>query len=171
MDMTQISLHSFSDYWKSYFGLDGFYRYDFIMDVMVKAVVNVTEVIAQGMVERKRGAIVNMSGILSQRHADTCYIHCAAKGALDQLTRCQAVELGPFNIRVNSVNPTIVKTPLVREVQSRNPEVVDGLTKRAPIKGAASMQDVVNATLFLLSDKADMINGAFLPVDGGYWCT
>ena len=141
------------------------------MNVTVKANVNVTEVVARGMVEQKQGAIVNMSSIVSQRACDTAYIYCAAQGALDQLTRCQAVELGPFNIRVNSVHPTSVDTHTVRELRARNPEVLDYFTQRAPIKGEAAIQDVVNAVLFLLSDKADMINGAFLPVDGDWMCT
>ena len=141
------------------------------MNVTVKAVVNVTEVIARGMVEQKRGAIVNMSSLVSQRHWETGYIYCVAQGALDQLTRCQAVELGPFNIRVNSVHPTVVDTPGAREWRAHSPEAVDCFIRRAPIKREAGIQDVVNAVIYLLSDKADMINGAFLPVDGGWMCT
>ena len=137
----------------------------------VKGVVNVTQVVARGMVERKKGAIVNISSILSQRTLKNNYIYCAAKGALDQLTRCQAVELGPFNVRVNSIHPTLVGTPYVKAILSQDPGFIDGLVERGPSNQAASIEDVVNATLFLLSDKADMINGAFLPVDGGYWCT
>ena len=88
------------------------------------------------------------------------------------MTRCQAVELGPHQVRVNSVNPTIVKTPMVATyISEENAGSIKKVIDRMPMSRMAEEKDVVHATLYLLSDKADMINGAILPVDGGYWCT
>ncbi len=148
-------------------------NYKIMMDVMVKAVVNVTQVVAKGMVARRSGAIVNISSICSRSYdVESDYIYCAAKAAVDQLTRCQAVELGPHQVRVNSVNPTVVKTSMVATyISEQDAGPVQRIVDRMPMSRMAEEKDIVNATLYLLSDKADMINGAILPVDGGYWCT
>lgn len=97
------------------FGTIGPEDFDRIFAVNVKAVINVSQVVAEGMKKKgKGGAIVNVSsqaGMVAFRdHA----IYGASKGALDQLTRVMALELGPHQIRVNSVNPTVVLTDMAK---------------------------------------------------------
>ena len=127
------------------------------------------QVAAQSMKSRGvPGAIVNVSSQASEVGLPDHTAYCVSKGALDQLTRVMAVELGPANIRVNSVNPTVVLTEMGKAAWSDEAKAAPMLA-RIPLRRFAEEQDVVNAIVFLLSDKAAMVNGAFLPVDGGFW--
>ncbi|XP_052791342.1 L-xylulose reductase-like [Mya arenaria] len=140
---------------------------DSLHDINFKAAFNISQVVAQGMAARgTSGAMVNISSVAGQRvvHNHTCY--CTAKAALDMLTMTLAFELGPKKIRVNSVNPTIVLTELGK-IGWSDPVKKAGALAKIPIGRLGEEEDIVNATVFLLSDKSSMINGAILPVDGG----
>ncbi|CAL1278254.1 unnamed protein product [Larinioides sclopetarius] len=126
--------------------------------------------IAEDMKKRgKGGAIVNVSSVLGYTVSPSYGVYCASKGAVDQLTRSMAVEFGPYNIRVNSVNPTVVRTRMaeMEGLLDKGNEIAQDLIKRTPLKRFADPEDIVNPILFLLSDKAAMITGITLPVDGG----
>ncbi|KAK7500871.1 hypothetical protein BaRGS_00007751 [Batillaria attramentaria] len=132
-----------------------------------KGLFNVSQVVAKEMVERKTGgAIVNISGLGSLMAFDQCVVNCTTKAAVDSLTRVMALELGPHKIRVNSVCPTLVKTERARPAWS-SPMIAGSLLAWIPLGEFPDPEDVTNAVLFLLSDKAAMINGTSLPIDGG----
>ncbi len=118
------------------------------------------------------GVVVNISSLASTTGVAQI-VYSSSKAALDQITRCMAVELGPHNIRVNSVNPTLVEdTPMTQDIlKTIDKELLVSVDQRVPLKRLPKMEDVVNAVLYLLSEKADMINGAFLRVDAGRSCT
>ncbi|KAL4241020.1 hypothetical protein ACF0H5_001799 [Mactra antiquata] len=140
---------------------------DNLHDINFRAAFNITQVVARNIVTRgASGAVVNISSIASMRVVPdhTCY--CTAKAALDMLAMTLAYELGPKKIRVNSVNPTIVLTELGKRGWSDPVKKANAISK-IPIRRLAEVEDVVNTTIFLLSDKSSMINGAILPVDGG----
>ncbi|XP_032832015.2 L-xylulose reductase isoform X1 [Petromyzon marinus] len=137
-------------------------------DVNVKAVLQVSQAVARGMVARgSGGAIVNVSSQASQRALLNHTVYCASKGALDMLTKVMALELGPHNIRVNAVNPTVVMTDMGREAWSP-PERAGPMLARIPLARFAELEDVVNAVVFLLSERSAMVHGVTLPVDGGF---
>lgn len=138
-----------------------------ILDVNLKAAINVSQVIARGMVARGQGGvIINMSSELGLRTIQGGSFYCASKAALDHLTRVMTLELGPKGIRVNSVNPTLVKTDMSRVVWE-DQATADWVKQRIPMGCFATLEDVVSATVFLLSDHAARISGVSLPVDGG----
>lgn len=142
--------------------------YDRVMEVNLKAVLFVSQTVAKSMVERGLGgAIVNISSQASQAALQDHAVYCASKGGLDQLSRVMALELGPHNIRVNCVNPTVVMTDLGKKGWS-DPRKAGPMLSKIPMGKFAEVEDVVHAVLFLLSDKAAMINGITLPVDGGF---
>ncbi|GIY63219.1 hypothetical protein CDAR_119791 [Caerostris darwini] len=140
--------------------------------VNVKAVINISQIIAKGMIERGTGgSIVNISSqaaiIALPNHAT----YCASKGALDQIMKVMALELGPHKIRVNSVNPTVVLTEMgITALKSygEGKSVEEALKAKIPLRKFCDVDDVVKATLFLLSDDAGMTTGAQLPLEGGY---
>ncbi|XP_076075536.1 L-xylulose reductase-like [Mytilus galloprovincialis] len=137
---------------------------DRFYDVNVKAVFNVSQVIAKRMIEKgEGGSIVNISSILSRTAQPNTSAYSSTKGAVDNMTRCMALELGPHNIRVNSVNPTVVMTKMTEGHEHS----VTNLLKRTPMGRFADIKDVVNAVVFLLSDESGMISGESLRVDGG----
>ncbi|OPL32861.1 hypothetical protein AM593_05034, partial [Mytilus galloprovincialis] len=161
---------------------------DRLYDVNVKAVFNVSqacpfawfeyyldsilflfEVIAKRMIEKgKGGSIVNISSIASRTVLPGASAYCSTKGAVDNITRCMALELGPhnygvFSIRVNSVNPTFVITNMTKGQE----HTVSSILERTPMGRFPEIKDVVNAVVFLLSDESGMISGESLRVDGG----
>ncbi|MOA45115.1 4-formylbenzenesulfonate dehydrogenase TsaC1/TsaC2 [compost metagenome] len=93
----------------------------------------------------------------------------SSKAALDNITRCSALELGRYNIRVNSVNPTVVMTPISSGHWSQ-PHVAEPFLKQMPLGRWASEAEIAAPVVFLLSDAASMITGVSLPVDGGFTC-
>ena len=145
--------------------------FDEIMAVNVRSVLVVSQIIARKMVARGQpGAIVNVSSQSSTRVLLDHTAYCTSKGALDQLTRVMALELGPHDIRVNAVNPTVTLTPM-GELAWSDPVKKDGMMARIPLKRFATPRDVSEVIAFLLSDQARMLNGVTLPIDGGFLIT
>ena len=142
--------------------------FDRLFNVNVKSCLFVAQTVVRGMVERgSGGAIVNISSQASQAALLDHTVYCATKAALDSITRTMALELGPKQIRVNAVNPTVVMTKMGR-VGWSDPARAGPMMAKIPQGKFAEVEDVVNAVLYLLSDKADMINGSTLPIDGGF---
>jgi len=141
---------------------------DDLFNVNVKSVVAVTQVVAKNMKERNvGGSIVNISSQASQAALQDHLVYCGTKGALDIMTKVMALELGPFNIRCNTVNPTVVLTDMGRLGWS-DPAKAGPMLSKIPLGRFAEVDDVLGAIIFLLSDKAAMINGVTLPIDGGF---
>lgn len=145
--------------------------FDDVMAVNVRAVLVISQVIARGMIARGHGgAIVNLSSTASSVALRDHTSYCTSKGALDQLTRMMALELGPHQIRVNSINPTVTLTPM-GEMAWGDPAKSGPMLARIPLGRFAKPRQVAEAVAYLLSDHADMIHGAILPVDGGFLTT
>ncbi len=144
---------------------------DQTMAVNVRAAMILAQVAAKGMIERgEGGAIVNLSSQASMVGLRDHTAYCASKGALDQLTRVMALELGKHNIRVNAVNPTVTLTPM-GEMAWGDPAKSGPMLARIPLGRFAKPADVAHAVAYLLSKQADMIHGVTLPVDGGFLAT
>ncbi|WP_293909049.1 SDR family oxidoreductase, partial [Deinococcus sp.] len=132
------------------------------------AVMTISQIVARGLIERGvPGAIVNVSSQSSSVGLPDHATYCASKGALDQLTRVMAIELGPRGIRVNAVNPTVTLTPMGVMAWS-DPAKSGPMLERNPLGRFAQPLDVAQAVAYLLSDAAGMVNGVTLPVDGGF---
>jgi NAD(P)-dependent dehydrogenase (short-subunit alcohol dehydrogenase family) len=143
---------------------------DRTFNINVKAVINITQLIASEMKSRgKGGSIVNISSILAEFVLPAHGIYCASKGAVHQLTRTMAVEYGPHKIRVNDVDPTVVRTPMAEKlgIYDAGNQFSENLINKTPLRRFAEPEDIVGPVFFLLSDYASMITGAALPVDGG----
>ncbi|XP_061031163.1 L-xylulose reductase isoform X1 [Eubalaena glacialis] len=94
----------------------------------------------------------------------------STKGALDMLTKVMALELGPHQIRVNALNPTVVMTPMGQANWS-DPQKAKTMLDRIPLGRFAKVENVVDTILFLLSDRSSMTTGSTVPVDGGFLAT
>ncbi len=145
--------------------------FDCVFGVNLKAVINVSQVVAKRLIQRgSGGAIVNVSSQASKRTLPKHACYSSSKAGLDMLTQTMAAELGPHKIRVNAVNPTVTMTDLGKRDWT-DPVKAGPMLARIPQGKFAEVKDVVEPVLYLLSDKASMINGAVLPVDGGFWTT
>ena len=136
------------------------------MKTNLLAAMNISQEVAQGLkIAVKEGSIVNISSVCSTIAFPFVGLssYSASKGGMDAMTRVMAMELGPHKIRINSVNPTAVWT----ELAQRSNKDLSKMLSMTPVGRLAEVEDIVNATLFLLSDKAAMITGVSLPVDGG----
>ena len=119
------------------------------------------------MLRQGGGSIVNISSVNAVRGHAGVAVYSATKAGLDGLTRSLARELGPRNIRVNSVAPGYFESEMVRGLTE---EQKQRILHRTPLGRLARAEDVANAVYFLLSEQASFITGQVLVVDGGITC-
>eukprot|EP00093_Oithona_nana_P013958 13958.XXX_544152_543683_1 [CDS] Oithona nana genome sequencing. len=133
--------------------------------------VNLGQVMVKKLLEEKKpGVIVNVSSQASLLGMPRHTTYGATKAAMDQITRVMAAELGPHNIRVNAVNPTVTLTPMGAAFWGSDPQKASKMKSRIPLGKFAETDDVVDAIVFLLSERSRMIHGITMPVDGGFTC-
>lgn len=115
------------------------------------------------------GSVVNLSSISAHIAQPNRWTYNAAKGAVDQLTKCAALDLAPFGIRINSVSPGWIWTSAVLEAAGGDRDKFDPIWgKYHMLRRCGEASEVASAIAFLLSDEASFITGTDLPVDGGY---
>jgi L-xylulose reductase len=142
--------------------------FDETIAVNLRSALIISQVVARRLIARgKEGAIVNLSSQASQAAIKDHTSYGASKAGLDHLTRIMALELGPHNIRVNAINPTVILTPMGEKVWG-DPAKGDPMRAKIPLGRFGRPIHVAEAVAFLLSDQASMIHGVTLPVDGGY---
>lgn len=113
-------------------------------------------------------SVVNVSSIASQRVIKlTTAIYSMSKAAMEQMTNYLAVEWGQEGIRVNSVHPWFIETPLTKPVLE-DEEKLAAITSNTPLGRTGTSEEVAAAVVFLASPAASYINGVNLPVDGGF---
>jgi 3-oxoacyl-[acyl-carrier protein] reductase len=142
--------------------------FDRILNVNAKSVYLTAREIVPLMKARKYGAIVNIAstGGVSPRPNLTWYN--ASKGWMITATRAMAVELAPFGIRVNAINPVAGETPLLSTFMGEDtPEIRAKFLASIPIGRFSTPEDIAATACFLCSDEASMITGVALEVDGG----
>ena len=124
----------------------------------------------QSMIKQQSGSIINVSSVGGIVGYPAMAAYGAAKGGLVNLTRCMAVDLAPYNIRVNAICPGAIDTPMPRKYLENMPNK-EGLWKQLGdmhlIKRFGTSQEVVYLALYLASDEASFMTGAIIPVDGG----
>lgn len=145
-------------------------EFDLIMRVNVKGVWLCMKYEIQLMLkQRGGGSIINTSSVAGLVGSHSLPIYSASKHAVVGLSRSAAVEYGSKGIRVNSVNPYMIKTPMVeRSSEALPPEFTQSFINATPAKRFGEPQEVTSAVLWLASDAASYINGITLAVDGGY---
>jgi len=143
-------------------------HYDRIMALNVKAAFMASQAAARIMIAGGRGgAILNMSSQMGHVGAPNRTVYCASKHALEGLTKALAVELAPHAIRVNSIGPTFILTPMTRPFFDK-PEFRDDTLARIPMGRLGELEDIMGAVVFLSSPAAALITGAALTIDGGW---
>ena len=116
-----------------------------------------------------KGSIVNISSISGQTGTLNCGAYSASKGGVRMLSKAIALEVGAKRefIRINSVHPGVIMTPMQTERAGNDEELWEGIRKSIPLGRLGKPEDVANAVTYLLSDLSDFMTGAELTVDGG----
>lgn len=141
--------------------------WDRIMDIDLKGVYLCSQAVCGGMIQRKRGCIINMASIGGFIIPTRGRAYNVAKAGVIMLTRTLAFELGRHGIRVNAIAPGVVETDLSRANHFNNAESIDKELQEVRLPRLAKPMDIVGPALFLASDASGYVTGHTIIVDGG----
>ena len=141
-----------------------------IIDVNQVGVFLGMQAVAAAMVPTGGGSIVNISSVAGIKGINGALAYGASKFAVTGMTKSAALELGRFEIRVNSVHPGVIDTPMITDLAGDGPgaeERANKMVRHAPIRRLAQADEVGHVVLFLVSDESSFCTGAEFVVDGG----
>ncbi|XP_048766992.2 3-oxoacyl-[acyl-carrier-protein] reductase FabG-like [Ostrea edulis] len=144
-------------------------QYDDVMNINVRAIYHLTMLAVPHLVQSK-GNIVNVSSAVGVRSVEGVLSYCMSKSAIDQFTKCTAIDLAPKQVRVNSVNPGLIATEIFKTsgLDEESYQKVLERTKITHVLGRhGHVEEVANGIAFLASDSASFITGVQFLVDGG----
>ncbi|XP_060697706.1 3-oxoacyl-[acyl-carrier-protein] reductase FabG [Hemiscyllium ocellatum] len=144
-------------------------HFDQVMNVNVRSVYSLTRLAVPHLIQ-SQGSIVNVSSVNGQRSFPGVVAYCMSKSALDQFTRCLALDLAPKKVRVNAVCPGVIVTDIHKRAGLSEGDYAEFLNKckvTHALGRPGQVDEVAQAIAFLASDAASFITGVTLPVDGG----
>jgi len=125
---------------------------------------------AKEMAKQKAGVIVNIASVaMGQAGVGIPALahYCASKGGIVGMTEALALELAPFNIRVNAISPGAIDTPMV-EASKADPKMMEATLARIPLRRMGKPEEVSNLVLFLASEESSYMTGSIVVIDGGW---
>ena len=123
--------------------------------------------VAPVMIERGGGSIINISSVGGMRGGGGGFAYTASKWAVRGMTKSAAVRLGPHGIRVNSIHPGLIDTPMLGDTRMANPDTLEQMLGQIPLGRIAQPGEVAKLALFLASDDSAYSTGSEFLVDGG----
>jgi len=142
--------------------------FDVVMGLNVRAAFFVAQAVALRLVEAKRpGSIINISSQMGHVGAARRTVYCASKHAMEGFTKAMAIELAPHNIRVNSLGPTFLETPMTRPF-FENKAFRDEVLAKIKLGRLGQLDELTGAIVFLASDASSLMTGSALVLDGGW---
>jgi NAD(P)-dependent dehydrogenase (short-subunit alcohol dehydrogenase family) len=142
--------------------------YDAVMALNLRAAFVVAQAVARGLRDAGRpGSIIHVSSQMGHVGGANRSVYCASKHALEGLTKAMAIELGPFGIRVNTICPTFIETPLTRPF-FENAAFAEDVLRRIKLGRLGQVEDIMGAIVFLASDASALMTGSALMLDGGW---
>ena len=140
---------------------------DTMLNLNVRGAFRVARSAARVMMKCGSGSIVNMSSQMGHVGSPGRAVYCMTKHGIEGLTKAMAVELGPHGIRVNTVSPTFIETPLTRPFLE-DPKFAEFVMGMIAMKRLGTVDDVAAAVLYLASPASGIVTGTSLRVDGGW---
>lgn len=141
---------------------------DAVLDLNVKAAFYTSRAVSRRlMAEGRPGVVINVSSQMGHVGSPRRALYCASKHALEGMTKALAWELGPHGIRVNSLCPTFIDTPLTAPMFEQ-PGFRQWVTDRIALGRVGRLEEVMGAVLFLASDASSLVTGSALMLDGGW---
>lgn len=142
--------------------------FDVTLSVNLKGTFFASQAAGRVMIRQNRGCIINMSSQAGFVALPTESVYCMTKAAIAHLTKCLAVEWGKYNIRVNAVAPTFIRTPGTESVLADPAFQSDIIERIAALHRVGEPMDVAGAVIFLASQASSLITGHTLLIDGGW---
>lgn len=142
--------------------------FDAVMDLNLRAAYFAAQSVTRVMVAAgKGGSVINMSSQMGHVGAANRTLYCASKWAIEGFTKALAVELGPHRIRVNTIAPTFIETPMTKTFLE-NKAFRDEVLGKIKLGRLGQVSDVTGAAVFLASDASSLMTGSALMLDGGW---
>ena len=142
--------------------------FDAVLDLNLRAAYFVAQAVTDKMLAAKiPGSVINISSQMGHVGGPLRTVYCSSKWAIEGLTKSLAMELGSHGIRVNSIAPTFIETPLAKEML-KDPAFREAVLSKIKLSRTGQVEDLMGAIVVLASDAAAMITGASLLVDGGW---
>jgi NAD(P)-dependent dehydrogenase (short-subunit alcohol dehydrogenase family) len=142
--------------------------FDVVMATNLKGAYFLTQAVAKGLIAAGRpGSLVNISSQMGYVGGVDRAVYCASKHAVEGFTKAMAIEWGHYGIRVNTVCPTFIRTPLT-EPTFADPDRVRWIGEKIKLGRTGAVEDVMGAILYLASDLSALVTGTALMVDGGW---
>ncbi len=142
--------------------------FDYVFGLNVRSAFFVAQAMARKLVAAKEpGSIINVSSQMGLVGATERSVYCASKWAIEGMTRAMALDLAPHGIRVNTICPTFVATPMANKFLSR-PEFRSFVESKIKLGRVGTVQDLVGAIVLLASDAGSLMTGSSVVIDGGW---
>ena len=142
--------------------------FDVVMGLNVRAAYFVAQAVARRLMDAKQtGSIINISSQMGHVGAARRTVYCASKHAMEGFTKAMAIELAPHNIRVNSLGPTFLETPMTRPF-FENKSFRDEVLSKIKLGRLGQLEELTGAIVFLASDASSLMTGSALVLDGGW---
>ncbi|MEO0637619.1 MAG: glucose 1-dehydrogenase [Pseudomonadota bacterium] len=142
--------------------------FDLVQNLNVKAAFFVAQEVARSLMKAgKPGSIIHTSSQMGHVGGIDRSIYCASKFAIEGLTKATAIELAPHKIRVNTLCPTFIRTPMTQST-FEDPERVAWIEQKIKLGRIGEIEDIMGAVLFLASDASSLVTGTSIVVDGGW---
>jgi NAD(P)-dependent dehydrogenase (short-subunit alcohol dehydrogenase family) len=142
--------------------------FDFVFSLNVRAAYFVAQAVARKLIEAKKpGSIINVSSQMGHVGGPTRTVYCATKHAMEGFTKAMAIELASHEIRVNTLAPTFIETPMTRPFFQNEAFRKDTL-QRIKLGRLGQLEDLTGAIVFLASDASALMTGTSMIVDGGW---
>lgn len=142
--------------------------FDDVCNINLKSAYFLTRAVAKPLIKANRqGSLINISSQMGHIGGIDRTVYAATKHAIEGMTKSMAIEWGKYNIRVNTICPTFVRTPLAQQTFD-NPERVAWIKDKIKLDRIAEVEDIMGVVVFLASDASAMITGSAIMVDGGW---
>jgi len=145
-------------------------EWDKTLDINLKGYFLVAQAVTKEMIKRKSGSIINIASVAMGQTGvgfPALVHYCASKGGIVAMTEAMALELAPYNIRVNAISPGAIETPMIDPLKT-DPKMMEGTLVRIPMHRIGKPEEVSNLVLFLASEASSYMTGSDVVIDGGW---
>ena len=145
-------------------------EWDRTLNINLKGYFLCAQAAAKEMAKQKSGVIINIASVAMGQQGigfPNIVHYCASKGGIVGMTEALAVELAPYNIRVNAISPGMIETPMIDPVK-QDPKIMEAMLARVPMRRVGKPEEVSNLVLFLASDVSSYMTGSTVVIDRGW---